>query len=122
MTNGILIADDNEAFRKAVRNYLAVRHFEICGEAINGTDALEKATALEPALIILDLRMPNMNGVEVASVLKGRMPDVRILLLTMYAEVLGYSSLMSAIGIDAMMTKTDCFKTLAGCVRGLLSN
>jgi DNA-binding NarL/FixJ family response regulator len=122
MTKGILIADDNEAFRKAVRNYLAVRDFEICGEAINGTDVLEKATALEPALIILDLRMPNMNGVEVASVLKGRMPDVRILLLTMYDEVLGYTSLMSAIGIDAMMTKTDCFKTLGGCVHGLLNN
>jgi DNA-binding NarL/FixJ family response regulator len=122
MTKGILIADDSEVFRKAVRNYLAVHNFEICGEAIDGADVLEKATALEPALIILDLRMPNMNGVEVASVLKGRMPEVRILLLTMYDEVLGYKSLMTAIGIDAMMTKTGCFKTLGGCVRGLLNN
>jgi DNA-binding NarL/FixJ family response regulator len=122
MTKGILIADDSEVFRKAVRNYLIVQNFEICGEAVDGTDVLEKATALDPALIILDLRMPNMNGVEVASVLKGRMPDVRILLLTMYDEVLGYKSLMTAIGIDAMMTKTECFKTLGGCVRGLLNN
>jgi two-component system response regulator MprA len=74
MTKRILIADDSEVFRKAVRNYLAVQNFEICGEAIDGTDVLEKATALEPALIILDLRMPNMNRLEVASVLKGRMP------------------------------------------------
>jgi DNA-binding NarL/FixJ family response regulator len=120
MTNGILIADDSEVFRRAVRNYLTLQKFKICGEAVDGTDVLEKANALEPALVILDLRMPNMNGVEVASVLKGRMPDVRILLLTMYDEVLGYKSLMSATRIDAMMTKTDCFKTLAGCVRGLL--
>jgi len=110
MTNGILIADDSEVFRRAVRSYLTLREFEICGEAIDG------------ALVILDLRMPKMNGVEVASVLKGRMPDVRILLLTMYDEVLGYKSLMSAIGIDAMMAKTNCFKTLGGCVRGLLNN
>ncbi|HXP70642.1 MAG TPA: response regulator transcription factor [Candidatus Dormibacteraeota bacterium] len=122
MTNGILIADDSEVFRRAVRSYLTLREFEICGEAIDGTDVLEKASALQPALVILDLRMPKMNGVEVASVLKGRMPDVRILLLTMYDEVLGYKSLMSAIGIDAMMAKTNCFKTLGGCVRGLLNN
>ena len=73
MTNGILIADDSGSFRKAVRTYLTQQNFEVCGEATDGTDVLEKATQLEPALIILDLRMPNMNGVEVASVLKGRM-------------------------------------------------
>ena len=122
MTNGILIADDSEVFRRAVRSYLIQQNFEVCGEAIDGTDALEKATELAPALITLDLRMPNMNGVEVASVLKGRMPNVRIVLLTVYDEVLGYKSLMTAIGIDALIAKNDCFNTLAGCVRGLLSS
>ena len=122
MTNGILIADDSEVFRSAVRSYLIQQNFEVCGEAIDGTDALEKATELAPALITLDLRMPNMNGVEVASVLKGRMPNVRIVLLTVYDEVLGYKSLMTAIGIDALIAKNDCFNTLAECVRGLLSS
>jgi DNA-binding NarL/FixJ family response regulator len=122
MTNGILIADDSEVFRRAVRSYLIQQNFEVCGEAIDGTDALEKATELAPALITLDLRMPNMNGVEAASVLKGRMPDVRIVLLTMYDEVVGYKSLMSAIGVDAAIAKTDCFNSLAECVRGLLSS
>jgi DNA-binding NarL/FixJ family response regulator len=121
MTNGILIADDSEVFRRAVRSYLIQQNFEVCGEAIDGTDALEKATELAPALITLDLRMPNMNGVEVASVLKGRMPNVRIVLLTVYDEVLGYK-LMTAIGIDALIAKNNCFNTLAGCVRGLLSS
>jgi DNA-binding NarL/FixJ family response regulator len=122
MKNAILIADDSGPFRKAVRSYLTQQNFEVCGEAIDGTDVLEKATQLEPALVILDLRMPNMNGVEVASVLKGRMPDVRIVLLTVYDEVLGYKSLMSAIGIDATIPKVDCFDSLAECVRGLLSH
>src|SRR6266404_1712774 len=122
MTNGILIADDNAAFRGAVRTYLTQQKFEVCGEAIDGTDALEKATELGPALITLDLRMPNMNGVEAASVLKGRMPNVRIVLLTMYDEVLGYKSLMAAIGVDATIRKCDCFDTLAECVRGLLNH
>jgi DNA-binding NarL/FixJ family response regulator len=122
MTNGILIADDSGTFRKAVRTYLTRQNFEVCGEAIDGTDALEKATQLQPALITLDLRMPNMNGVEVASVLKSRMPNVRIVLLTMYDEVMGYKSLLSAIGVDATMPKMNCFDNLAECVRGLLSS
>ena len=86
MISGTLIVDDNSAFRRAVRTYLTQQNFKVCGEAVDGADALEKATELAPALITLDLRMPNMNGVEAASVLKGRMPDLRIVLLTMYDE------------------------------------
>jgi DNA-binding NarL/FixJ family response regulator len=77
---------------------------------------------LEPALVTLDLRMPRMNSVEVASVLKGRMPIVRIVLLTMYDEVLRYKSLMSTIGVDAAIRKIDRFDSLAKCVRSLLSH
>ena len=120
MTNGILIADHSGIFRTAVPAYLTRQNFEVCGEAIDGTDVLEKAMQLEPALIILDLRMPNMNGVEVASVLKRWMPNVRIVLLTMYDEVMSYKQLMSAIGVDATIPKTNCFDGLAECVRGLL--
>jgi len=49
MTNGILIADDSGTFRKAVRTYLTRQNFEVCGEATDGTDALEKAMQLQPA-------------------------------------------------------------------------
>lgn len=121
MTNGILIADDSGAFRKAVRIYLTLQNLEVCGEAIDGIDVLKKATELAPALVILDLRMPHMNGVEVASVLKGRMPNLRIVLLTMYDKVLDYKSLMAAIGVDAAIPKMGCFDSLAECVRSLLS-
>jgi DNA-binding NarL/FixJ family response regulator len=122
VSNGILIADDSATTRKVIRSYLAQRNFEVCGEAIDGVDALEKATELEPALILLDLRMPRMNGVEVASVLRGRMPKMRIVLLTMYDEVLVYKSLMSAIGIDAIISKPNGFASLAECVQGLLGS
>ena len=120
MPKGILIADDSATARKAIRAYLIQRNLEVCGEAIDGLDALEKAKELEPALILLDLRMPRMNGVEAAAVLRGRMPNVRIVLLTLYDEVLSCQSIMSAIGFDAIISKPDGFSTLAECVRGLL--
>jgi DNA-binding NarL/FixJ family response regulator len=120
--NGILIADDSGLFRKAVRSYLTQRNFEVCGEAIDGNDVLEKADELQPSLILLDLRMPHMNGVEVASLLWGRMPSVRIVLLTMYDEILSYKALMTAIGIDAMIPKQHCFDSLAECIQGLLDS
>jgi DNA-binding NarL/FixJ family response regulator len=119
--NGILIADDSGLFRRAVRAYLSRRNFKVCGEAVDGNDVLEKASDLQPSLIILDLRMPHMNGLEAASLLKGRMPDVRIVLLTMYDEVLSYKALMTAIGIDALMPKPHCFDSLAECIQRLLS-
>jgi len=62
MSNGILIADDSATARKVIRAYLNQCNFEVCVEKIDGVDALEKATELEPALIFLDLRMPRMNG------------------------------------------------------------
>jgi two-component system, response regulator YesN len=120
--NGILIADDSGLFRKAVRAYLTQRNFKVCGEAIDGNDVLEKADELQPSLILLDLRMPHMNGVEVASLLRGRMPSVRIVLLTMYDEILSYKALMTAIGIDAMIPKPHCFDSLAECIQRLLDS
>jgi DNA-binding NarL/FixJ family response regulator len=124
MSNGILIADDSATARKVIRAYLNQRNLEVCGEAIDGVDALEKGngTIMEPALILLDLRMPRMNGVEAASVLRGRMPNVRIVLLTMYDEVLSCKSLMSAIGIDAIISEPNGFRSLAECVQGLLGS
>jgi DNA-binding NarL/FixJ family response regulator len=65
--------------------------------------------------------MPYMNGVEVASELKTRLPNVRIILVTMYDEVMGYESLMSARGVDAIILRMECFDRLAQCVRGLLT-
>jgi DNA-binding NarL/FixJ family response regulator len=63
-----------------------------------------------------------MNGLEAASVLRGRMPNVRIVLLTLYDEFLSYKSLLSAIGIDEIISKPDGFSRLAECVRGLLGS
>src|SRR3982074_1635567 len=84
-----LIADDSETIRSVLRTFLESREgFEVCGEAVDGVDVIEKAKELHPDLIILDLAMPRMNGAAAASVLKRRMPRTPIILFTIYDGVM----------------------------------
>lgn len=87
----------------------------VCGEAVNGREAVQRAMALKPDLVLLDLAMPELNGAEVASVLKGAMPDTRIILFTMYRENVG-KYLSSAVGIDVVLSKPDGGTKLAAAI------
>ena len=120
MAKSILIADDNDIVRTIIRFFLETKGFEVCGEAKDGVDAIEKARQLKPDLIVLDVAMPKMNGVEAASVLKGMMPEVPIVWFTMYKELVG-SALTAAVGVDAVLSKPDGVAGLVECVQGLLS-
>lgn len=120
MPKRILIADDAEVIRKVIHVLIqALTDFEVCGEAVDGVDAIEKAKQLKPDLILLDLVMPRMNGVEATSVLKSMMPHVPIALCTLYADVLE-NSLATAVGIDAVISKPDGIAKLIACVKNLL--
>lgn len=117
----VLIADDSSTVRHILKHYLSTRpDVVVCGEAVNGTEALQKAMVLEPDVLLLDLAMPEMNGAEVASVLKGAMPEIRIILFTMYGENIG-KYLMSAIGIDAVLSKPDGVTQLASAIDAALN-
>jgi DNA-binding NarL/FixJ family response regulator len=116
----ILIADDGEEVRQVVRAVLEARtDYEVCGEASNGAEAVTKALELKPDLILLDVAMPMLNGVEVASVLAGSMPNLPVVLYTMYNELLGIS-LATAVGARAVISKADGISKLVECVRSLL--
>ena len=93
--------------------------FEVCGEAADGVEAIEQAKKLKPDLIVLDLAMPRMNGAEAASVLSTTMPEIPVVLLTLYRNVLG-TALASAVGVKAILDKTDGMDKLVACVRSLL--
>jgi len=121
MPKQLLIADDSHLVRETIKNVLAGRtDIAVCGEASNGLEAVEKAKALKPDLILLDLAMPEMNGAETASVLKMAVPKVRIILFTMYSENVG-SYLTSAVGIDAVLSKPDGMTALLGAVEAALA-
>jgi DNA-binding NarL/FixJ family response regulator len=115
----ILVIDDGDSVRDIIRIFLERDGFEVCGEAGDGVEAIEQAKKLKPDLIVLDLAMPRMNGAEAASVLSQTMPDVPIVLLTLYQNVLG-TALASAVGVKAIVDKTDGMEKLVACVRSLL--
>lgn len=120
MSKSILVVDDSDITRKITRLFLEIQiDLEVCGEAVDGVDAIKKAKELKPDLILLDLVMPRMNGIEAASVIKGIMPQVLIVLFTMYKETVG-NALASAVGIDAVLSKPDGGWNLLECVQTLL--
>jgi two-component system response regulator NreC len=81
----ILIADDNEWVRRGVKNILApVAYGEVCGEANDGTEAIQKAAELLPDLILLDVSMPGLNGLEVARLLREKLPAAKILIMSQH--------------------------------------
>jgi DNA-binding NarL/FixJ family response regulator len=116
----ILIADDSDTVRRILKMFLETRKdLMVCGEAANGFEAVEKAKILRPDLVLLDLAMPEMNGAEAASVLKKSMPDVPIIVFTMFSENIG-RSLTSAIGVDLVLSKPDGMKALVEAIESLL--
>jgi DNA-binding NarL/FixJ family response regulator len=93
--------------------------FKVCAEATDGTDAVSKAKELEPDLVILDVRMPGLNGVEVAGILRYALPRVRIVFVTMYADDIT-ESLTSVFHIDAVLSKASGLTKLIENVENLL--
>jgi DNA-binding NarL/FixJ family response regulator len=80
----ILIADDSEIVRHGVRSILSPTSCEICGEAIDGPDAIQKATELLPDLVLLDISMPGLSGLDVARLLRERLPATKILIMSQH--------------------------------------
>jgi two-component system, NarL family, nitrate/nitrite response regulator NarL len=81
----VLIVDDHEAIRRELRRlFESHSEFTVCGEAVDGADALSKAQQLSPNLIILDFAMPEMNGLEAVAALQHIMPDTILFLLSAY--------------------------------------
>ena len=120
MSKHILIVDDSDTCRKITRLFLESQlGLEVCGEAVDGVDAIEKARSLKPDLVVLDLAMPRMNGVEVASVLGAMMPGVPIVLFTMYDDTVGRALALCA-GANIVVSKPEGGWRLIECVRSLL--
>ena len=103
----ILLVDDSELIRLATRHFLENQPgFKVCGEAVDGIDALEKASHLNPDLIIFDIAMPRMNGLQTARELRARIYEIPIILFTWYADAVQPED-AAAAGISAVISKSN---------------
>jgi DNA-binding NarL/FixJ family response regulator len=120
MPKNILIVDDSPEIRQLVRLYFhRETHFQICGEAVDGLDAIEKASELHPDLIILDESMPRMDGLHAARILHSTNRDVPIILFTLHADTIS-SSEACAAGVALVVSKMRGMSVLAEQVDSLL--
>jgi two-component system, NarL family, response regulator DegU len=82
--SGILVVDDHSSTRKALCLLLAENNLDVCGEALDGEDAVEKVRRLKPDIVLLDISMPVMNGIQVAREVRLMAPSTRVIFFTMY--------------------------------------
>jgi DNA-binding NarL/FixJ family response regulator len=115
----ILVADDHDVVRRGVREMLAGHPgWEVCGEAASGREAMERAAALRPDVVVLDLSLPDLYGLEVARRIRAELPGTEVLVFTMHdsdellAEVL-------AAGARGYVLKSDAAKDLLAGVEAL---
>jgi len=115
----ILIADDHEVARRGIRALLESHPgWEVCGEAKDGRETVELANSLRPDLILLDIGMPNLNGLEAARQILAISPDAAILILTMHDTDHVVREVLRA-GARGFLLKSDAGRDLVAAVEAL---
>lgn len=112
MAKSIMIVDDNEAMRRTLRKLFQTNgDWNICAEAVDGNDAIEKARHFHPDFVVLDSRMPRMNGLETAAKLKHLSPTISIVMLTAFKDRMLDEQAYKA-GVSWVLSKEDASRIL----------
>lgn len=115
----ILIADDHALFRAGIRGVIEREGWTVCGEACNGREAVAQAIVAKPDVVIIDVSMPELNGVEATRQIVSALPGTKVILLTMYhSEELARRSLEA--GARGYVLKSDAEESLLHAIRNLL--
>jgi DNA-binding NarL/FixJ family response regulator len=113
----ILIADDNDVVRRGVKGILSSeKDCEVCGEARDGSEALQKARELLPDLILLDVSMPGMNGLETARRLREEVRQAKILVISQHDSLQLLPSVIAA-GADGCVDKSRLSEDLVASIK-----
>src|SRR5260370_15640792 len=118
----VLVVDDNPLVRRMLCDrFTREGDFDVCGEAENGREAIEKAQLLRPNLIVTDLSMPVMNGLEETRALKKLMPAVPVIIFTAHSDPFVEKEAREA-GVSAVVSKSEAVAVLITKAPGLLDH
>jgi DNA-binding NarL/FixJ family response regulator len=117
----ILIVDDHEIFRRGLRSLLESRSdWEVCGEATDGQEAVDKAKQLQPDIIVLDITMPRLNGLDATSLIRKEVPNTKVVILSQHQPALMKQVALTA-GARAYVTKSEVSRELLAAIDDLLA-
>jgi two-component system, NarL family, nitrate/nitrite response regulator NarL len=119
MSARILLVDDFQRIRSGVRSLLASETLEICGEAENGREAVERVRELHPDLVLLDITMPVMNGIEAAYEIHQIAPSTKIVFFTV-EDTPAAAAVARLLGVDGLVPKSAAGSELIPTLRRLL--
>lgn len=118
----ILIADDHTIVRQGLARMLEEQpDLKVIGEATNGQTAVDKAIELKPDIAILDIAMPRMNGIEAAKRIRKRLPDTKILILSMYSHEHYIDELLET-GVSGYLLKDSSGRDIVKAIHAALKN
>jgi len=121
MSIKLLLADDHAIVRDGIRALLEKEpDFKVIGEAANGREAVRLATDLRPDAVVMDIAMPDLNGIEATRQLLAQMPRLRIIALSMHADKRFVAEMLQA-GAAGYLQKNCAFKHLANAIRTVMA-
>jgi len=116
---GVLAVDDHPVLRQGIAGLIASQlDMRLVGEALNGREAIQQFRALRPDVTLMDLQMPEMNGIDAISVIRGEFPEARIIVLTTYAGDVQALRAMKA-GARGYLLKNLLYKELLDTIRAV---
>lgn len=120
MSIRILLADDHAMFRQGLCSLLsAERGFEVVGQAEDGQSAVELCDELQPHVVVMDITMPVLNGIEATRILRMQHPDVKVIVLSMHSTRRFMSEALKA-GASAYLLKDGSFQELLTAIRAVM--
>ena len=113
----IMIVDDNATFREQLKEFLASEpDIEVVGEAADGQEAILKARELQPDVVLMDVRMPGINGIHATRQLKEEMPEVKVIILSLY-DIDEYRKAALDSGASGYVVKKSIVQELLPAIR-----